>query len=189
MSRLQYKSRNQKNPYTSSWTIKEAVLIRVWSFCWSLLYKYSPKKMGNYWRIFLLKLFGAKVDWDVFLYPSSKIYVPWLLKIESKSCLGPYSEVYNLGQVNIKKRVTISQYTYICNGTHDMSDLKSPLMIGVINIANDVFIGAKAFVLPGICIEEYAVIGACAVVTKDVKAYDIVGGNPAKFIKKRVING
>lgn len=144
--------------------------------------------MGKYFRILLLKVFGADIAWDVFLYSSSKIYVPWLLKMERKSCLGPYSEVYNLGQVNIAERVTVSQYTYICNGTHDLSDLRSPLMIGEINIASDVFIGARAFIMPGINIDKFGVVGACAVVTKNVNSYEIVGGNPAKFIKKRIIN-
>ena len=60
-------------------------------------------------------------------------------------------------------------------------------MIGHIKIEENVFIGAKAFILPGINIGRYAVIGACSVVTKDVESYSIVAGNPAKFIKKRVI--
>lgn len=52
-------------------------------------------------------------------------------------------------------------------------------------IGNDVWIGAEAMVMPGIEIGDGAVIGSRALVTKDVEPYTIVGGNPAKVIKKR----
>lgn len=52
-------------------------------------------------------------------------------------------------------------------------------------IEDDVWIGARAIILPGIRIETGAIIAAGAVVTKDVKSYMIVGGNPAKPIKTR----
>ncbi|MDA0782068.1 MAG: CatB-related O-acetyltransferase [Rickettsiales bacterium] len=52
-------------------------------------------------------------------------------------------------------------------------------------IGNDVWIGTEAMIMPGIQIGDGAVIGARAVVTKNVEPYNIVGGNPAKVIKKR----
>lgn len=74
------------------------------------------------------------------------------------ACLGPYSEVYNLGVVRFGKRSVLSQYSYVCNGTHDLSTLRLPLMIGEINIGANVFIGAKALILPGVDIGE----GGCS---------------------------
>ena len=52
-------------------------------------------------------------------------------------------------------------------------------------IGNDVWIGSEAMIMPGITVGDGAVIGSRALVTKDVEAYAIVGGNPAKLIKKR----
>ena len=52
-------------------------------------------------------------------------------------------------------------------------------------IGNDVWIGTEAIVMPGVRIGDGAVIGARAVVTNDVESYAIVGGNPAKMIRKR----
>lgn len=52
-------------------------------------------------------------------------------------------------------------------------------------IGNDVWIGRKATIMPGVKIGDGAIIGAQAVVTKDVPAYAIVGGNPAKLIRYR----
>src|SRR5579862_6624891 len=60
-----------------------------------------------------------------------------------------------------------------------------PATKGDVIIGNDVWIGASATILSGVRIGNGAVIGACAVVTKDVPAYGIVGGNPAKLIRLR----
>jgi len=60
-----------------------------------------------------------------------------------------------------------------------------PATKGDVIINNDVWIGEGAFILSGICIGNGAVIAARSVVTKDVKPYTIVGGNPAHEIKKR----
>lgn len=54
-----------------------------------------------------------------------------------------------------------------------------------IEIRDDVWIGARALILPGVKIGEGAIVGAGAVVTKDVPAFAIVGGNPAKVLKWR----
>ena len=53
-----------------------------------------------------------------------------------------------------------------------------------VNIGDDVWIGAGAIILNGVNIGEGAVIGAGSVVTKDVGAYEIVAGNPARVIRK-----
>lgn len=62
---------------------------------------------------------------------------------------------------------------------------KTPVSKGDVTIGNDVWIGMEAMILSGVTIGNGAVIGARAVVTKDVPAYGIVAGNPAKLIRKR----
>ncbi|WP_160714411.1 type B chloramphenicol O-acetyltransferase [Chitinophaga solisilvae] len=52
-------------------------------------------------------------------------------------------------------------------------------------VGNDVWIGSEAMIMPGITIGDGAVIGSRALVTRDVEPYAIVGGNPAKLIRKR----
>ncbi len=187
MDKLWYKVANQKDAYTSSWSVGETVKLYLWRIVWALFYRTTPKLFFNKWRLALLKAFGAKIKGDPFVFPSSKIFAPWFLALGDKSCLGPYSEIYNLGPVILGRNVTVSQYSYLCNGTHDLSLANLPLMVGTMEIGDNVFMGAKCLLLPGIKIGDYAVIGAGAVVTKDVDAYDIVGGNPAKVLKKRVL--
>ena len=56
---------------------------------------------------------------------------------------------------------------------------------GHIQIGHDVWIGSRATILSGVTIGDGAVVAACAVVVKDVPAYAIVGGNPARIIRYR----
>ena len=58
------------------------------------------------------------------------------------------------------------------------------MLTGYIEIGNDVWIGHGAIILPNITIGNSAVIGAGSVVTHNVAPYIIVGGNPARFIKR-----
>ena len=93
-----------------------------------------------------------------------------------------FSSVYiaYLGVVNM-----IAQETMLCGGTHDLSLRTLPLLVGDTDVGKYVFIGARALVLPGANLGEGSVVGAGAVVTKDVEPWTVVGGNPAKLIKKR----
>ena len=184
MPQLMIKNSNQKDAYSSPWSKKEAILIRIWEVVWNLLIRWLPKPFSVWYR-FWLKLFGAKIYGKPFIAPTSRIYAPWLLEIHHKACLATRSEVYNLGPICIKERVTIAQYAYLCNGTHDFESPILPLVVGNMVIEKDVFIGAKAIILPGLHIEEGCIIGAGSILTKDTEPFGIYGGNPAKFIKKR----
>ena len=81
--------------------------------------------------------------------------------------------------------MTVSQGAYICTASHDISDRLKPLIFEEIQIGDFAWVCAKSLVLPGVTIGEGAVVAAGAVVTKDVEPFTVVGGNPAKFIKKR----
>lgn len=186
MSKTYQKKVNQEDAYSSPWKKSEAIKIRIWEVIWTLFISWLPK-FGYKWYVLWLKIFGCDIASNAFVHPSSKIYAPWLLHLGDKCCLGYKAEVYNLGPVKIGSRTTLAQYSYICNGTHDMTDLKLPLMVGAIQIGDDVFIGARALIMPGVDIASGCVIGAGAVLTKDTESYMIYGGNPAKAIKQRKI--
>jgi len=68
---------------------------------------------------------------------------------------------------------------------HKMSGNVDSSSKGQITIGNDVWVGAGAIILSGVNIGDGAIVAAGAVVTKDVPAYSIVGGNPAKVIRFR----
>lgn len=176
---------NQSSAYASPWTLRVRVRIALWGAVWLTLFRPTPKPF-SFWRVLLLRLFGATVRGRPFVSQSAVVKMPWNLTLEDRSCLGPGSEVYNLARVALGPRCTVAQQVYLCGGTHDFTDPNLPLVVGEIVVGADAFIGARAFVLPGVKIGDGAVVGACAVVTKDVEPWTVVAGNPARAVKRRV---
>ncbi len=161
----------------------ELILRIIWMLGF-VLFRFSPRTFFR-WRSFLLRSFGAKVGHNVHIYNSAKIYMPWNLEIGNWSAIGEECLIYNLGKVIIGEKTTISHRAHICAGTHDYSDSELPLIKPPINIGDMAWICADAFVGPDVTVGEGAVVGARAVVTKNVDSWSIVAGNPACFIKKR----
>lgn len=175
----------QKNREAVKYSKKELMLRILWAPA-SWFFRLSPRPFFGF-RRFLLRLFGAQVGKEVNIYSSSTIYFPWNLKIGEYSAIGENALIYNLGIVDIGKNVTISHLAQICAGTHDYLDPAMPLLKLKIVIEDNAWICTQAFVGPGLRIGEGAVIGAGAVTVKDVDPWSVVGGNPARFIKKRII--
>ena len=160
----------------------------LWSIVWAVLARPFPRSVANSWKIFLLKSFGAKVHQTAVVYSSVKIYQPWNLEMHEHACLAPEVDCYNVGKVIIEAHATVSQKTYLCAASHNINSKKHELIFEPIIVKNQAWIGADAFIGMGVTIGEGAVVGARAAVFKDVAPWTIVGGNPAKFIKNRVIN-
>ena len=135
----------------------------------------------------LLRLFGAKVARGVLIYPSVDVWYPWKLKIGRFSCVGAKVNLYNKDLIQIGENVVISQGSSLCTASHNISSELHTLVTRPIILNNRVWVAADAFIGPGVTIGEGAVVGARAAVFKDVEPWMVVGGNPAKFIKKRVI--
>jgi putative colanic acid biosynthesis acetyltransferase WcaF len=174
----------QADAYSSPWSLRVRLGIALWSVVWLLLFRPTPKPLTR-WRLWLLRLFGARVSGRPYVDASAVIKMPWHLEIEDRACLGPRSEVYNLGRVILRERCTIAQQAYLCAGTHDFSVPHLPLVVGPIEVGADAFVCARAFVLPGVVVGAGAIVGACAVVTKDVAPWTVVVGNPARPTGRR----
>ena len=101
------------------------------------------------------------------------------------ACLAPQVDCYNTAMVEIGEHATVSQKSYLCASSHDISDPNHSLIVAPIIIGSQAWVAADAFVGMGVTIGEGAVVGARAVVTKDVEPWTVVAGNPARFIKKR----
>ena len=156
-----------------------------WSLA-QLFFRYSPRICFG-WRRFLLRTFGATIGHNVHIYNSATIYFPWNLVVDDWSSIGEHAYIYNLGIIRIGKKATVSQRAHLCAGTHDFSKPDLPLLKKQITVGDQAWICADAFIGPGIIIHEGAIVGARAVVVKNVEAWTIVAGNPARFIKRRVM--
>lgn len=103
----------------------------------------------------------------------------------ARSALAEGVDCYCVDQITIGGNVCVSQRVFLCSASHDISLISRPLIHQPIEIGDHVWICAEAFIGPGVKLAEGAVVAARAVVSKDVGAWGVVGGNPAKFIKKR----
>ncbi len=91
----------------------------------------------------------------------------------------------DMGTITIEDNVLIGPKVNILSETHPVSPAeRKSLMVKPVVIKNGVWIGAGATILPGVTVGENSVVAAGAVVSKDVPANSIVGGVPAKIIKK-----
>lgn len=151
-----------------------------------LAFRFSPRPCFG-WRRFVLRCFGAKVGAHVNTYPSTWIYFPWNLAVGDWSALGEDAFIYNLGPITLGEKVTISHRAQLCAGTHDYTQPDLPLLKPPIAIHSQAWVCADAFIGPGVTVGEGAIVGARAVVTKNVEPWAIVAGNPAKLIKMRIL--
>ena len=173
-------SNSRKNlPYT----LNEYVGRILWSLVLPL-FRFSPRPLFG-WRNFLLRLFGAKIGKKVHIYPSTRVYLPWNLIVGDETSIGEWVLLYNLGLIKIGKQSTISHCAHLCAGTHDYNNYNLPLLRHTIEIGSQVWICSNAFIGPSIKIGNKSIIAAAAVVVKNVADKQIVGGNPAKYLKKR----
>lgn len=163
----------------------------LWRIAWgvgSIAFRLSPRWLYGF-RRWLLRRFGAKVGGHVHIYPTVKIQYPWLLEIGDYSAIGDGARIYNLGPLKIGARATISQMAHLCGGSHDYQSPDMALIRSPITIEEDAWVCADAFIGPGVTVGRGAVVGARTVVAKDVRAWSIVVGNPAREIGERTLHG
>jgi len=173
--------------YNSSFSFKNKIARLIWNSTYFILFRPFVFFIFNGWRNFILKLFGAKIGKGSIVHASVKIWAPWNLRVGEYTCLGKAVECYNQGKITIGSNTTISQKTYLCASSHDISDSRHALILKPIIIEDQVWIAADAFIGPGVIIGQGAVVGARSAVFKSVKSWTVVGGNPAQFIKERII--
>jgi putative colanic acid biosynthesis acetyltransferase WcaF len=104
------------------------------------------------------------------------------------SVLSDDVDCYTMNKVVIGHYSTVSQRAFLCCGSHDIGYKNIPLITKPIIIGSYVWVCSEAFISPGVTIGDYAVVAARAVVTRDIEGSIVVGGNPAKFLKNRVVS-
>ena len=148
------------------------------------LLRLSPRPLFG-WRRWVLRLFGAEIGPHVHVHNSTRVTMPWNLRVGAWAAIGEDTLIYNLGPVDIGERATISHRAHLCAGSHDYRRADLPLTKPPISIGSQSWICAEAFVGPGVTVGEGAVVGAGSVAMKDVPAWAVVTGNPAEVVSQR----
>ena len=172
--------------YQNRHSLKSKMGRVVWNIVWWLLFRPTPR--GNLfrpWRITLLKLFGAKVEWTSNVLPSCRIWQPWKLTMGAYACLSEEVDCYSVDEIKIGNQTTVSQGVKLCTASHDIGSRIMELITKPIVIGDNAWVAAWSILLPGVTIGDGSVVGAGSVVTRDVEPWTVVGGNPAKALKNR----
>lgn len=142
---------------------------------------------GNGMETYAASCFWAKIASTAAVYAIAKVFQSWLLAMDDYPCLAEGVDCYNTVPIRIGRNATVSQRAFLCTSGHDITDSRYHQTNASIVIEDRAWVCAEAFVGQGVTAGEGAVCAARAVVIKDVESWTVVGGNPAKFIKKRML--
>lgn len=162
--------------------LKEAA----WILARSVLFERGQVALDSLRRQTLVR-FGATVGKNTTIRRGVRITFPWKLTVGKNVWLGEDSWLLNLAEIRIGSNVCISQRAFLCTGNHDWSARSFSLVTAPIEVDDGAWIGAAAFVGPGVKIGSHAVITAGSVVTEDMPPFTICAGNPCKPVRERQI--
>lgn len=150
------------------WVLVRSVLFASWI------------SLPSFIKVTALRLFGAKVGCGVVIRGRVNITMPWRVSIGDHVWIGDEVFILSLEQVTIGSHVCISQRAFLCAGSHDFSKVNFDLITRPITVGDSCWIGAQAFVGPGVTMGSGSRCQAGAVVVKDVDSGKTVGGVPAR---------
>jgi len=169
-----------------SFSLGNRLLRLLWGLSWLVLARFTPPPC-HAWRRAILRLFGARLGRNARVHASAMIWLPGNLELGDNVLIGPAVRIYNQGRITIGARSVISQRAHLCASTHDIRDPDFQLVCRPIMIGHDCWVAAEAFVGPGVTMGDEAVLGARAALFEDARAGSVYAGNPARFIKERML--
>lgn len=181
------KHKTRLSLFNNSWYKpgKGFLVLIIWFFVNACLIKTAHP--FSFLRIFLLRLFGAKIGEGVVIKPNVNVKYPWRLKIGKDVWIGENVWIDNLDDVSIADNVCISQGALLLSGNHNYKKQSFDLMIAPIIIEEGVWIGAKSVVTGGTICKSHAVLSVASVAPKLLESYWVYQGNPAIKIRERII--
>ena len=139
-------------------------------------------------KVAVLRLFGARIGKGVMIKPAVNVKYPWLLQVGNYVWIGEQVWIDNLSLVQIGDNSCLSQGAVLLTGNHDYRRSTFDLTTQPITLADGVWIGARAVVCAGVRCESHSVLSVNSVATRSLDAYGIYQGNPAVFVRQRIIN-
>jgi len=119
------------------------------------------------------------------VYSRAVVWAPWNLECGEQCGIADGAIIYNQAPIRLGRRVTVSQGSHLCTGTHNYESEGFELIARPIALGDHAWICADCFVGPGVNIGEGAVVGARSVVMRDVPAWTVCAGHPCRVIKQR----
>jgi putative colanic acid biosynthesis acetyltransferase WcaF len=139
-------------------------------------------------KVFLLRLFGARIGKKVTIKPCVNIKYPWFLQIGDHTWVGENVWIDSLVMITIGANVCLSQGVILLTGSHNYKTASFNLITKSVVLEDGVWIGAGAMVNLGITAGSHAMLTAGSIATKNMEPYSIYQGNPAVKIRDREIS-
>lgn len=136
--------------------------------------------LPSFLKVLVLRLFGAKVGKGVVIRSRVDISFPWRLSLGDHVWVGDEVKILSLAEVEVGSHVCLSQRAFLCTGSHDFESTAFDLRTAPIRIGMGCWIGAQAFVGPGVVFGPESRCLAGAVVVRPVPQGCTVGGIPAR---------
>lgn len=136
-------------------------------------------------KVGLLRRFGAEVGTGVLIRQRVNIHMPWKLSIGDHCWIGEEVWILNFEPVTIGSHCSISQRAFLCTGNHDYRSIDMQYRNAPISIGDGAWVGAQAFVAPGVEIGREAVIAAGSVVAQSVGAAHVFTSEAAPSVRPR----
>lgn len=165
-------------------TKREKIGRLLWTLVQGTLFRFSPRR-ADAWRAWLLRRFGARVGKVKLLRNTVRVEVPWNVELGDGAQLGDGVYLYSLGTISIGEHTIVSQFSHLCAGTHDFERTDFPLLRVPIRIGSRCWLAAETFVGPGVTIADGVVVGARGGVVKDLPAWTVCVGSPARPVGPR----
>lgn len=167
------------------WPLGLKIRRGLWTYVIEPLVRWLPKSCSDF-RVLALRALGARIGSKCLILPGVKVLVPWNLHLHDFVAIGEHANIYNFAPIEIRRMTVVSQYVYLCTGSHDYRKIDMPLIYAPIVIGEEVWVAAGVFIAPGVTIADGAVVGAMSVVTKSLDtAWSVYAGNPCRRIKER----
>lgn len=131
------------------------------------------------------KFFGMKIGKGSTIHMWANFFDPRNIEIGEDTIIGDHAFLDGRDKLKIGNHTDIASQVMIYNSEHDLSKDDFSAIIAPVEIGDYVFIGPRVTIMPNVKIGKGAVVAGGAVVTKDVEAFTIVGGIPAKVIGER----
>lgn len=167
---------------------RSALVVQLWWLVQALLFRPSPQIFFG-WRRFLLRLFGARIGRGVLIRSSAEFTYPWKISIGDFSWIGDGAILYSLAEISIGAHSVVSQYCYLCAGSHDPLTPSFDLVGKPIAIGSECWLATDVFVAPGISIGDATIVGARSTVLHDLPPAMICYGYPARPARPRAKPG
>ena len=158
------------------------------------LFGWIPGRFGWFARGLAYRPFLKRAGWPIIFGERIKLTEPWNMELGNWAAIGHNARANATGGITIGNWAAVTSGCVLNTVSHPFDDPDTTLRLQGIEVApivieDGAWLGNGVYVMPGVTVGEGAIVAANSVVTKDVPPYTIVGGSPARPIRRRRLPG